>query len=284
VGVIDDFRPMSAPAKIAGEVLAAMVLVYMGDTMFWFKIPTVGFVILSPDLIPLLSALWVIVITNAVNLSDGLDGLAAGVVAIGAGGLCLYGVRLEYLGVLPTSDLGPLVAAIACGVCMGFLPHNFHPAKIFMGDAGALFLGLLMAGATMEIGGRTADVSGQSFFFFAPLLIPVFILGVPICDMIFAFIRRTIKRQKFHVADREHIHHRLVRMGHGPRRTVVILWGWTALLSGFILVPLFARRVNAIIPLGVVVLGLALYTFFHPGVHREGFDVVESEVEVESEG
>jgi UDP-GlcNAc:undecaprenyl-phosphate GlcNAc-1-phosphate transferase len=157
VGLIDDYRDMSAPAKMAGQVLAAMVLVFLGVTMFQFKIPFVGFLVLSPQLTPLLTAMWVVVITNAVNLIDGLDGLAAGVVAIAAGALAIYGLRLMDLGVLPADNIGPLVAVIACGVCIGFLPHNVHVARAFMGDAGALFLGLLMAAATMVIGGRTPE-------------------------------------------------------------------------------------------------------------------------------
>ena len=119
-----------------------------------------------------------------------------------------------------------------------------------MGDAGALFLGLLMAVSTMVIGGRTTDVTGQTYFFFAPLLIPLFILGVPLVDMAFAFVRRTAKGTRFHSPDKDHIHHRLLRLGHGPRRTVVILWGWTAILSGFVLVPLYFPRGNTFIPLG----------------------------------
>ena len=141
-----------------------------------------------------------------------------------------------------------------------------------MGDAGALFLGLLMAAATMVIGGRTPDVSGQTYFFFAPLFIPVFILGVPIADMAFAFIRRTAKGTGFHTPDKDHVHHRLLRLGHGPRRTVVILWAWTAVLSAFLLYPLFDKQGNAVIPFGVIALGLALYTLFHPGLRKEGAD------------
>jgi hypothetical protein len=137
-----------------------------------------------------------------------------------------------------------------------------------MGDAGALFLGLLMAAATMEIGGRQPEGSGQTFFFFAPLFIPLFILGVPIADMAFAFVRRTAKGTGFQTPDKDHVHHRLLRLGHGPRRTVVILWAWTALLSGFVLYPLFVSRANAIIPFGAVVLGLVLYTLFHPGLRK----------------
>jgi UDP-GlcNAc:undecaprenyl-phosphate/decaprenyl-phosphate GlcNAc-1-phosphate transferase len=269
VGLIDDFRDMSAPAKMAGQVLAATVLVFFGLTMFQFKIPTVGFLVLSPAVLPLLTALWVIVITNAVNLIDGLDGLAAGIVAIASGALAVYSLRLVDLGVLPSDNLGPLIAVVAFGVCVGFLPHNFHPARAFMGDAGALFVGLLMAAATMVIGGRTPDVSGQTYFFFAPLFIPVVILGVPIADMAFAFIRRTANRTGFHTPDKDHVHHRLLRLGHGHRRTVLILWAWTAVLSGFVLIPLFGGRGNGIIPLGAVALGLALYTLFHPGLRKD---------------
>jgi hypothetical protein len=137
-----------------------------------------------------------------------------------------------------------------------------------MGDAGALFLGLLMAVSTMVIGGRTTDVTGQTYFFFAPLLIPLFILGVPLVDMAFAFVRRTAKGTRFHSPDKDHIHHRLLRLGHGPRRTVVILWGWTAILSGFVLVPLYFPAGNTFIPLGLAVLVLTLYTWFHPGLRK----------------
>jgi UDP-GlcNAc:undecaprenyl-phosphate GlcNAc-1-phosphate transferase len=269
VGLIDDWRDMSAPAKMAGEVLAAMILVFLGVTMFWFKLPFAGLIVLSSSLIPLLTALWVIVMTNAVNFIDGLDGLCAGVIAIASGAIAVYGLHLMQTGVLQSDNIGPLIAIIACGMCIGFLPHNFSPAKIFMGDAGALFLGLLMAAATMVIGGRTTDVTGQTYFFFAPLLIPVVILGVPIVDMSFAFVRRTAKRVHFHSPDKDHIHHRLLRLGHGPRRTVVILWAWTGLLSGFVLVPLYFPRGNSFIPLGAAVIVLTLYTWFHPGLRKD---------------
>jgi UDP-GlcNAc:undecaprenyl-phosphate GlcNAc-1-phosphate transferase len=121
----------------------------------------------------------------------------------------------------------------------------------------------------MLIGGRTPDVSGQTYFFFAPLFIPVFILGVPIADMAFAFIRRTARGTGFHTPDKDHVHHRLLRLGHGPRRTVAILWAWTAVLSAFLLLPLFDKRANAFILIGIIVLGLALYTLFHPGLRKD---------------
>jgi UDP-GlcNAc:undecaprenyl-phosphate GlcNAc-1-phosphate transferase len=276
VGLIDDFRDMSAPAKVAGQVLAATILYFMGVTWFQFKVPLTGLVQLSPEWTPLLTALWVIAITNAVNLIDGLDGLAAGVVAIASGALAVYGLHLQYLGNLPTDNIGPLIAVVTCGICLGFLPHNFHPAKIFMGDGGALLLGLLMAASTMLIGGRSAGTvggaaarSGQTYFFFAPLFIPFFILGVPIVDMVFAFVRRTANRTGFSTPDKNHLHHRLLRLGHGHRRSVLILWAWTVLLSGLVLFPLYVSSVNAFIPFGVLALGVILYTLFHPSIRRQ---------------
>jgi hypothetical protein len=112
-------------------------------------------------------------------------------------------------------------------------------------------------------------VSGQTYFFYAPLFLPLFILGVPISDMAFAYIRRMAKGTGIDTPDTDHVHHRLVRLGHGPRRTVVILWTWTAALSGFVLFPLFAPESNAIIPFAAIVLGLLLFTLFRPGVRNE---------------
>ena len=281
VGLIDDLREMSAPAKMAGQILAASILYFLGVTMTQFKVPLAGFIVLTPGIIPLITAAWVIALANAINLIDGLDGLAAGIVAIGGGALGIYGLRLMDLGILPTDNVGPLVAVIACGICLGFLPFNFSPARLFMGDAGALLLGVLMAASTMVIGGRTPPTSGVTYFFFAPLFIPFFILGVPIVDMAFAFVRRTAHGQSFHTPDKQHIHHRLLRLGHGPRRSVLILWAWTAVLSAFLLVPLFVHRANAFIPLGAAALGVGLYTLFHPGLRKgngsEPADEAESE-------
>jgi UDP-GlcNAc:undecaprenyl-phosphate GlcNAc-1-phosphate transferase len=278
VGLIDDVRDMSAPAKMAGQVLAASILYFLGATMWEFRIPLAGSLVLTPGVIPLITAAWVIALTNAINLIDGLDGLAAGIVAIGSGALAIYGIRLMDLGILSTDNVGPLVAVIACGICLGFLPFNFNPARVFMGDAGALLLGLLMAAATMVIGGRIpVGTSGVTYFFFAPLLIPFFILGVPILDMAFAFIRRTAHGTSFHTPDKQHIHHRLLRLGHGPRRSVLILWSWTAILSAFLLFPLFMHRANAFIPPGVGALGVGLYTLFHPGLRKGNGEAEELE-------
>jgi len=270
VGLVDDLREVSAPAKVAGQVLAAMVLVFLGVTMAHVKIPfSRAFIVLSPSILPLVTALWVIGIANAVNLIDGLDGLAAGVVGIASGALCVYGLRLEDLGVLPADNIGPIVAAVTCGLCVGFLPHNFHRAKIFMGDTGAMVLGLLMAASTMVIGGQAADTSGETYFFFAPLAVPFFILGIPIIDTAFAIVRRTARRRGVSVRDLEHVHHRLMRLGHGHRRAVLLLWGWTAILSGLVLYPTFYPKWNAAIPIAGLVVVVLLYTLFLPGRARD---------------
>jgi UDP-GlcNAc:undecaprenyl-phosphate GlcNAc-1-phosphate transferase len=132
-----------------------------------------------------------------------------------------------------------------------------------------------MAASTMVIGGRVptaVPISGVTYFFFAPLFIPILILGVPLVDMAFAFVRRTARGTGFDTPDKEHIHHRLLRLGHGPRRSVIILWAWTAVLSSFLLFPLFVHQVNAFIPIGAAALGVGLYTFFHPGLRRGNED------------
>ena len=269
VGALDDLRDVSPPAKLAGQVLAASLLYLMGVTMFFFRVPFVDFIVLSPDWAPLVTVVWVALIANAINLIDGLDGLAAGIVAIAGFALFLYADRLFKAGLLPGSNLGPLVAIVAAGVCLGFLPHNVHPAKIIMGDAGALLLGVLLSSATIVIGGRTADqFSGQTYFFFAPLVIPFVILGVPILDTAFAIFRRTVRRTSFAVADKDHLHHRLMRLGHGHRRSVMILWAWTVVLSGVVLLPTYTQQGNAIVPMALAALALSLYVLFHPGARQ----------------
>ncbi|MDQ3108194.1 MAG: undecaprenyl/decaprenyl-phosphate alpha-N-acetylglucosaminyl 1-phosphate transferase [Actinomycetota bacterium] len=270
VGMLDDLLEVSPPAKMAGIVFSGSVLSLLGVVMIYLRIPFLDLLGISPDLAPLLTVIWVAGMANAINFIDGLDGLAAGIVAIAAGAFFLYTLQIgpDNAGLLSDTSVGPLIAVIACGICVGFLPHNFHPARIQMGDAGALFLGLLMAAATLVVGGRTDQpFSGQTYFFYAPIFIPFFILGVPIFDTAFAIIRRS---GKFSVADKGHLHHRLMFLGHGQRRSVAILWAWTALLSGLVLFPAYTDRGNAVIPFAVLGLGVLLYTFFHPGVRPKG--------------
>lgn len=273
IGLWDDVKGTAPPAKVTGIVLAGLALAYWGVTMYYFRIPFVETPLLSDDWVPLVTVLWLLGMTQAINLIDGLDGLAAGIVAIAGFAFFLYSQKLSDIGGLTPPNFGPLVAIIAVGICVGFLPHNFNPARIIMGDSGALLLGLMMAVATSVVGGRAepGDNSevGQTYFFLAPLAIPLLILGVPILDTAFAIIRRASRRQSLDVADKGHLHHRLMNLGHGHRRSVLILWAWTALLSGFVLYPILNDSNPSYLPFGIAASAIALYTILHPSVRRQ---------------
>jgi UDP-GlcNAc:undecaprenyl-phosphate GlcNAc-1-phosphate transferase len=279
-GFLDDIVDLAPPGKVTGVVLAGIVLAYFGATMFYFRVPFFDVVILSSDWQALVTVLWLLIMTQAINLIDGLDGLAAGIVAIAATSFFLYANKLNDLELLSNRNLGPLIAIITAGVCVGFLPYNFNPARIFMGDSGAYLLGMLLAVSTSVVGGRadpnTQDFVGQTFFFFAPLAIPLLILGVPILDTGFAIVRRLSKRQAIDVADKGHLHHRLMNLGHGHRRSVLILWAWTALLSAFVLYPVLSDENPSYLTFGISALGIVLYTVMHPSVRRKRAMAVEA--------
>jgi len=282
VGFVDDVRKISPPAKVAGMVLSGSILSLTGVSILVFRVPFFDVLLLSTDWSFFVTVVWVVGMANVVNLIDGLDGLAGGIVAIASATFLLYAMQLRDEGVLDPANPGALWAAITLGVCLGFLPHNVHPARIFMGDGGALLLGLLMAGSTMSVGGRTtAEFSGQSYFFFAPIFIPLVILGVPVFDTIFAFLRRTVRRKGFSAADKEHLHHRLMNLGHGHRRAVLILWGWTALLSAFVLYPTYTGEGDAMVPIGIAALALMLFSVLLPRVRRTPGDVEVSAAELD---
>ncbi len=285
VGLIDDIRDISAPAKTAGLSLGGSLLALGGVSIIWFRIPFLDVFVLPYDLALLFSVIWVLGMANAVNFIDGLDGLAAGIIGIGAAAFLLYGFRLGQVELLVAGNVGPLVAALVLGICLGFLPWNVYPAQIFMGDSGSLLLGTLMAASTMAVGGRTPDpFSGQTFFFYAPLAIPLLILGVPILDTAFAIVRRATSGTGLATADKGHLHHRLVRLGHGHRRSVGILWAWTALLSAFVLYPTYNEgQGDGIVPMGVGALALLLFTLFHPGIQAERVTAAEGRARLAAE-
>jgi len=278
LGLADDIRGLSAPAKVTGTVIAGLALVWFGVIMYYFRLPFLGVFYLSDDWIPLVTVLWLLGMTQAINLIDGLDGLAAGIVAIASGAFFLYSQRLADFDLISPPNIGPLIAIIAVGVCIGFLPHNFNPARIIMGDTGAMLLGLLLAVATSVVGGRTDPDQrfiGQTYFFLAPLVIPLFILGIPVLDLLFAIVRRATRRKALDVADKGHLHHRLMNLGHGHRRSVVILWTWTALLSAFVLYPVLSGDNPTYLPFGMAAIGIVLYTVLHPSVRKQrSYDII----------
>lgn len=282
VGIIDDIRDVSPPAKVTGIVVAAGALVWFGVTMFQFRLPFLDVFVISDDWVPLITVLWLLGMTQAINLIDGLDGLAAGIVAIGAVAFFVYSRELAEGNLLPQPNIGPLVAVIAVGVCVGFLPFNFNPARIFMGDSGALLLGLLMAVATSVVGGRAdpeiESANGQTYFFLAPLFISLLVLAVPIVDVVFAIARRTASGRSVAQADMGHLHHRLIQLGHGPRRAVVILWAWAALLSSVVLFAALYSTGSGLVVLVIVGSALSVFTVLHPRLRDRSAQVHEADL------
>ena len=227
VGVIDDIRGMSAPTKLAGQLLAAGVLVLGGVQIFYFWLPGVGVLSLSGDLSAVITVLWTIAVINAVNLVDGLDGLAVGVTTIAAVGFFIYAFQTT-TGVTTTAEL---ITAIVAGVGIGFLRYNFNPARIFMGDAGSMLLGLLLASATVSGISRTTepkfiDVAG----FVVPVLLPIFVLAIPLADAGLAVMRRVRGRRPVFHPDKQHIHHWLLDMARSHRQAVLVMYLWSAML------------------------------------------------------
>jgi UDP-GlcNAc:undecaprenyl-phosphate/decaprenyl-phosphate GlcNAc-1-phosphate transferase len=231
VGLIDDVRGMSPLGKLAGQVLAAGLLVLAGVQLLYFYFPGQGVLSLSPDLAVPLTVLWVAGMINAVNLIDGLDGLAAGMVAIGAAAFFLYLTLGPTAGTSPTA--AALLSAIAVGASLGFLPWNFFPAKVFMGDTGSGLLGLMMAVATISgVGRNPYPPSGGDLAAIAiPIVLPLLVLAIPLLDVALAILRRMRKGLGVHHADKEHIHHRLMDIGHSQRQAVLLMYLWSALIS-----------------------------------------------------
>jgi len=241
VGLLDDARGLSPLGKLAGQILGAGVLVLLGVQLLYFYIPgKTGTIVLTPDLSVELTVLWVLAMVNAINLIDGLDGLAAGMVAIAAIAFFVY--------MQQTSDGDPssaaLLSAVVAGAAVGFLPWNLHPARIFMGDTGAMLLGLLMAAATISGVGRSAmkpPAAGDFAVYAIPIVVPLLVLGVPLLDVLFAIARRVRRGTGIGHADKEHIHHRLLLIGHSHRQAVLLMYLWSALLSASVLMLAFVN-------------------------------------------
>jgi UDP-GlcNAc:undecaprenyl-phosphate/decaprenyl-phosphate GlcNAc-1-phosphate transferase len=233
VGALDDLRTLSAPAKVAGQVLAAgLLILYGGIELHYFWFPGQGIISLGPDLAVPLTVLWVLVAVNAINLIDGLDGLAAGIVVIAAGAFFIWVYSVPPLFSVPVSTPG-LLSAITAGAAVGFLPYNFYPARIFMGDSGSMLFGVLLAAATISGVGSTVQPSGGDLAALAiPVLIPAIVLAVPLADVALAIARRLRRGRPVFAPDKQHIHHQLRLIGHTHRQAVLMMYFWSVLLAG----------------------------------------------------
>jgi len=253
LGAADDKWDLDWWTKLAGQALAALLMAWQGVQLV--SLPIGGVTLLSSHTSIILTVLVVIVCMNAVNFVDGLDGLAAGVMAIGGTAFFLYAYLLTRdNSATDYSSLAALVTAAMIGACLGFLPHNLHRARIFMGDSGSMLLGLLLAASTIAVTGQVdpAALSGADFFGqFLPILLPIGVMIIPFLDFAMAVVRRIGSgRSPFH-ADKSHLHHRLLRLGHSKRSAVLIMYVWTVLVSVGLLLPL-------VLPLRTVVVAWVL--------------------------
>jgi len=272
LGVADDIWQLDALTKLAGQSLAAGVMVSQGMQLLW--LPIHGVLALPPVVGPFITVLFVLIAVNAVNFVDGLDGLAAGIVAISASSFFAYSYLLAVVHGFSRASAATLITAVLVGMCAGFLPHNVSPARIFMGDSGAMLLGLLLASAVISLTGGL-DANGLSAEKLAPallpLLLPVAIMAIPLLDMGLAIIRRTSAGRSPFAPDREHLHHRLLGIGHSTKQAVFVLYLWAAAIA-------FPFSASAFLPLrwavvaGFCALGLAtlmtLKAVARPRLHR----------------
>ena len=267
VGFVDDRWGLSAISKLAGQVAAAGILVWSGQALPWLPLPSGGVFPLEPDLSVTLTILIIVVTINAINFIDGLDGLAAGIVAVAALSFLVYSYTLNRT-IGTTSQSVPAVAsALLAGMCIGFLPHNFYPARIFMGDIGAMLLGLLLAYGPISstdsldpalLTNYAHTHALDRFAILLPLLMPAAIFIIPYADLMFAIIRRARAGKPLMAADRQHLHHRLLNIGHSYRQSVLLMYLWAALFSVTVVSLSIVRSPSVVFAAATVVAVLAL--------------------------
>lgn len=249
VGVLDDIFELDALTKFGGQVLAASLLPAFKLQFYYVPGSNNSQFILDPAQGAILTVVVVISTVNAVNFVDGLDGLAAGIVGIGAVAFFVFCYVLASQNELPLAITGALLTAALAGACAGFLQHNYHPARLFMGDSGSMLIGLVLSASAITLSGQFTGTEvasgGSSSFFvtFLPVVLPVSLLLLPVADLVLAVIRRTRAGRSPFAPDKEHLHHRLLEIGHSQRRAVIIMWMWAALVAGSaVLISLYSGR------------------------------------------
>lgn len=241
VGVLDDMFELNALAKIAGQLLAASVAVLNGVKVYWIPLPD-RIISLDDGSSIVVTLIGIFVAVNAINLIDGLDGLAAGVVAIGASAFFIYAYWLSYEQELVRATTSSLIAVATVGICLGFLPYNIHPARMFMGDSGSMLLGFLLATSVISLTGQidpaALDRPGAGAIgAYLPLLLPIAAMALPMFDLVLAYVRRTLAGKLWFEADKQHLHHRMLNLGHSHSGAVALLWLWSAVIAfGLVLI------------------------------------------------
>ncbi len=268
VGVLDDLFELPPLAKFAGQVLAAGIAVALGVRMLWIPLPGQTLSLDGTASIAI-TVFFIVLCSNAVNFVDGLDGLATGVVGIGALAFFAYSYLLTVNQDLTRATTSSLITVAIAGACLGFLPHNFFPARMFMGDSGAMLLGLLLATSTISLTGQIdtsqlEDGSGGLVPTVLPLVLPLAILALPFLDVTLAFIRRTYAGRWWFVADKQHLHHRLLERGHSQRRAVTLMYVWSALVSFGVIALGLLRSWEVVAIVALLALVLLLFTLGRP--------------------
>jgi UDP-GlcNAc:undecaprenyl-phosphate GlcNAc-1-phosphate transferase len=262
LGAVDDLRDLPAPVKLAGQVFACGILFLSGVRLPYLQLPSGEGFALGADVSVLVTVGWVLLMINAVNLIDGLDGLAAGIVAIAASSFFVYTYEVGLTG--GKISAAPILTIAVVGATVGFLRYNFHPARIFMGDSGSMLLGLVLGAATiMGLTAAPPDMNPSSAIAaYSPLLIPLSVVALPILDSLLAIVRRARRGRSVFHADKEHLHHRLMDLGHGHRRAVLVMYVWAALAAGIALGWTFLRSRHFVLVLPLLVTGIVVYTLF----------------------
>ena len=264
VGIIDDLYELGALSKFFGQVVVAVTMSVMGLSFNVFYLPFGGgtTLILDPAQGVIVSSLIIVMLINAFNFVDGIDGLAAGLGMIAGAAILVFSLTVLHDQGGAVSAYPPaIICAALVGMCVGFLPHNYEPARIFMGDSGAMLIGLLLAAASISASGKiNMSLYGTADFvaLISPFIVVVAAVALPVIDLIMAVIRRVSQGKSPFAADRQHIHHRLLALGHTHRRTVLVLYMWvSAIAFGAVSFSVIPSRYAAALLITAIVLAAA---------------------------
>lgn len=278
IGVLDDIFDLDALTKFGGQVLAVGLLVYSGIQFRYFFTGSDGWQFsVDRNQGALLTALIVVATVNAVNFVDGLDGLAAGVVGISAVAFFVFCYGLTVLNDASRATTGALLSAALAGACAGFLIHNWHPARVFMGDSGSMLIGLVLSATAITVTTQFAQEDlaqgaegGRASLLpiFLPLALPILILIVPLADLVLAVVRRTRAGRSPFAPDKQHLHHRLLEIGHSHRRAVLIMWLWAGMIAFGTVLASLDTGPRVWVGVGLMAAMTLTLTFVVPVLHR----------------
>ncbi|WP_448640721.1 glycosyltransferase family 4 protein [Geodermatophilus sp. URMC 63] len=284
LGVLDDKFGLDALTKLTGQIAAAGVMVLIGVQLAFLFLPVadIGTLSLGPDVGVPATILLTVFTVNALNFIDGLDGLAAGVSAIAALAFFAYSYHLGRVGYDDVASAPALITAVLAGACLGFLPHNFSPARIFMGDSGSMLVGLMLSAAAVSATGQTdSQTLGSAANLLPltlPLLVPIAVLFIPFVDLLLAVVRRTRRGQSPFSPDKMHLHHRLLAIGHSHRRAVLTMYFWAALLSfGAVALSITGGKVELLVLIGVL-LAVGVVVVLGPHARRAAREARAAEI------